>query len=411
MKKIFFLGLVLITFGFHFVLSQKCKDFLVFDGSEEVSSFGMDTTGNWWIVTKPFQSEFRLIISGYRTETYKEIRNLTFSPDGTRWIFLGRTATNWNFVSSDTMFPIFAEEIVSTGFSQNSENYFLAYKNGIETTILYKEKKINITNFTGKIFFNFDGSLISFVVSFGKMFSLIIPGRFQSDKFDNIIPLGFWFDDDFIFAGKKGNFWQIFKNKTPLTEEFIQLIDMKINLSGTNAVFVIKRNQNDVVSVLYSQKFAEPIFSKSYDYIGKTKLHPEEPLATFFATKELNKFIVYGNVEYSIGEYDIEPFFVYDGSEIYYCFCNIDCYFYVDGRRYTFPGGIACSNQIARKPKTNTIAFSNYTSLVLLDYLLNIQYSGMMVDKIIPPIFNWKKNRYETLGEINNKIYLLTCEP
>lgn len=406
-----FLFAVIFLFSNFELISQKCKDFLIFDGSEEVVSFGIDTTGNWWILTKPYQNEYRLIISGERTENYKEIRNLQFSPDGSRWAFFGKTTTNWNFVSSDTLIPLYAEDVVTLGFSRNSEQYFFAYKNGIETTIIYGGKKVNVTNFTGNIYCNTEGNHIAFIISYGRMSSLIVPGKFESDKFDAIIPVGFWYDDDFIFAGRKGNFWQIYKNKKPLTEEFIQLIDTKINILGTNAVFVVKRNQNDVVAILYSDKYVEPIVSKSYEQIGSIKLHPEEPLTVFLASKGINKYVVYGNVEYPIGNFDAEPFFTYDGSEIYYCFCNIDCYFYVDGKRFTLPGGVSCLSQIARKPKTNTIAFSNYTSLVLLDYFLNIQYSGMMVDKIIQPIYNWKSRRYETLGEINNKIYLLTCEP
>jgi hypothetical protein len=91
--------------------------------------------------------------------------------------------------------------------------------------------------------------------------------------------------------------------------------------------------------------------------------------------------------------------------------CDIECYFYVDGKRNTLPGGITCAQDVARKPKTTTIAYTNYTNLVLLDFFTNIQYSGMMVDKGTKAMYNWKSGRYEALGEINNKIYLLTCRP
>lgn len=408
---IFFIIICLLS-SLQATWSQKCRDYILFDGSEEVYSFGIDTTGNWWIVTKPYQNEYRLLLPGYSSETYQEIRHLTFSPDGRKFAFVGRKPTNWYFVSSDTSFSIFAEEILKIGFSGNSENIFLAFRNGIETTIYYNNQTINITNLnTSNIFINYDGNKVAFILSYGKLFSLIVPQMFESEKYDEIIPLGFWYDDGFIYAGRKGTFWQIYKNDYPLTEEFIQLIDMKINNLGTNAVFVIKRNNLDCVAVLYSEKYTEAIVSKSYEAIKNIKLHPYEPLTVFYATKGEGKYIVYGNVEYNVGDFETEPFFTFDGSEIYYCFCNIECYFYIDGKRYTLPAGNSCSNRISRKPRTNTIAFSNYTSLVMLDFFLNIQYSGMMVDNVINPIYNWKTQRYETLGEINNRIYLLTCMP
>ncbi|MCX7908268.1 MAG: hypothetical protein N2560_01955 [Ignavibacteria bacterium] len=410
-QKVIITTILLFVSSFYYLSSQKCKDFLIFDGGEEVYSFGIDTTGNWWIFTKPYQNEFRLIINGQRTESYKEIKNLKFSPDGTRWAFFGKNSVNWNVVTSDTIIPIFAEDIVSLGFSLNSENLFFAYRNGLETTIQLLDKKFNITNFSGKIYINYSGTKIAFTMSFGKFLKLVVPNYFESERFDAILPLGFWSDDEFIYAGKKGNFWQIYKNRNPISEEFLQVIDMKINYDGTNAAFVAKRFNNDVVVVLFSEKYIEPIVSKPYDFIKSVKLHPKEPLVVFFATKDVNNYIVYGNVEYPLGNFDADPFFTHDGSEIFYCFCNIECYFFVDGKRYTLPGGTSCRTEIARKPSTNTIAFSNYTSLVLLDFFLNVQYSGMMVDKVVPPIYNWKKRRYEALGEINNKIYLLTCEP
>lgn len=405
------LSYFLLLFSIHLVWSQKCRDYLIYDGTEKVQGYGIDTTGNWWILTKPYMNDYRLVISGAKTEVYKEIKHLTFSPDGRKWAFFGKTTTNWNFVSNDNTIPLFAENVYIIGFSKNSENFFYAYKNGIETTICYNDKTVAVTNLYGSILTNYDGSKIAFVLQYGKMYSIKVPHNFESEKFDLIVPIGFWFDDEIIYAGKIGNFWQIFKNREPLTEEFIQLIDAKINNYGTNAAFAIKRNTSDILVVLISEKYKEPIFSKSYDFVSNVKLHPEEPLVIFSASKDINNFIVYGNVEYSLGNFSAEPFFSYNGSEIYYCYCDIECFFYVDGKRFTLPGGTSCLTNVARKPRTNTIAISNYSQIVMLDYYLNIRYSGMMVDKTTNPIYNWKLGRYEALGEINNKIYLLTCEP
>ncbi|MFN3306366.1 MAG: hypothetical protein ACK42Z_04160, partial [Candidatus Kapaibacteriota bacterium] len=245
---------VLILSFTHLALSQKCRDYLIYDEVEKVQSYGIDTTGNWWILTKPYNTEYRLIISGIKTDVFKEIRHLSFSPDGKKWAFFGKTTTNWNFVTNDTIIPLFAEDVLAIGFSKNSEDVFYSFKNGVETTICYNNRMITLINFLGKIFVNYDGSKIAFTQQVGKMFSLIIPQHFESERFDSIVPLGFWHDDEIIYAGKIGNFWQIFKNHQALTEEFTQLIDMKINNLGTSAAFAIKRNASDVFVILISEK-------------------------------------------------------------------------------------------------------------------------------------------------------------
>jgi hypothetical protein len=34
----------------------------------------------------------------------------------------------------------------------------------------------------------------------------------------------------------------------------------------------------------------------------------------------------------------------------------------------------------------------------------------MMVDSTFSPRYNWRMDRYEALGIINNRLYLLTCK-
>jgi hypothetical protein len=409
--------LLFVFLGFFYVSyisnSQKCKDFLIFDGSEQVIEYDIDTTGNWWILTRPYSDEFRLILPNSTTATFKEIKNLSFSPDGSRWAFFGRNNSGWNLVTSDTTIPLFCENVVDIGFSQNSEGFFYAYKNGMQTTVNFNHKQATLINYEGKILLNFDGTLIAFVLTKGRSKTLVVPSRFESENFDEIIPLGFWADDEFIYAGRRGNLWQIFKNQKAITEDLLGIIDMKINWNGTNAAFAVRRNINESVTIIFSENYSELVYSKSYESIQQLKLHPTEPMTLFVGKRGENKYIVYGNVEYPIGNFETSPNFTFDGSEIYYCFCDIECYFYVDGKRNTLPGGITCAQEkdVARKPKTTTIAYTNYTNLVLLDFFTNIQYSGMMVDKGTKAMYNWKSGRYEALGEINNKIYLLTCRP
>ena len=83
--KLIVLSLIFIVFGKVFSEAQHCFDYMLFDGSEKLVTFGMDTTDNWWAVTQPFTESYRLIVNGYKTDVYKDIRQLTFSPNAERW--------------------------------------------------------------------------------------------------------------------------------------------------------------------------------------------------------------------------------------------------------------------------------------------------------------------------------------
>lgn len=390
--------------------TEKCKDFLLFDGSEKLVNYGIDTTGNWWILSQPYTNEYRYIINGMQCNTYKSVSQIVFSPDGERWLFFGRDNTNWNLVLPDTTISCIAQEIVDYGFAPNSQNYYYAIRNGNQTTVYYNNRTDNIINFSGKIYPNRTGNKIAFVLRRGELEHLVADG-IETEAFDEIKPLGFWNDDLFVFAGRRGYLWEIYRGPKPITEQFSQLIDMKINLEGTVAAFLIRNTAGNAYAILYSDEFNEPVYSKPYDAVSHLALHPTEALISFSATKNLANYVVYGGVEYPLGEFSAIPKFTFDGSEIYYLYCNIECYLYVDGKRFTLPLNLNPENIIARIPNTATIAYSNSNSMVMYNYNNNIQYSGIMVDSIIQPIYNSKTGEYQALGSIGNKLYLLTCKP
>ncbi len=383
---------------------------MIFDGSEKLLLYSIDTTGNWWILTQPYTNEYRYIVDGKPSNTFKSITQIVFSPNGTKWMFFGRDNTNWNLLTLDTAIICLAEEIADYGFSPNSQNYYYAIRNGNQTTVYYNRKAESITNFSGKIYSNWTGEKIAFVIKRNNAKHLVIDG-IETNAFDEIKPLGFWHDDSFIFAGKIGNLWEIYRDTKPITEELSQIIDMKINLAGTVAAFLARNTIGNAYAILYSDEFNEPIYSRPYDAVSSLAIHPIEPLISFSASKNLVNYIIYGSVEYSLGEFSAISKFTHDGSEIYYLYCNIECYLYVDGKRFVLPSYINQENTIARMPQTSTIAYSNFNSMVMLNYNNNAQYSGMMVDNITPPIYNYRYGEYQALGSIGNKLYLLTCKP
>jgi hypothetical protein len=408
-----FLGFCSLAFILLFpsvLWTEKCKDFLLFDGSETLVNYGIDTTGNWWILSQPYTNEYRYIINGMRSNTYKSVSQIVFSPDGEKWLFFGKDNTNWNLVLPDTTISCVAQEIVDYGFSPNSQNYYYAIRNGNQTTVYYNHKTDDIINFSGKIYPNRSGNKIAFVLQRGELEHLVVDG-IETEAFDEIKPLGFWSDDSFVFAGRRGYLWEIYRGSEPIAEQFSQLIDMKINLEGTVAAFLIRNTAGNAYAILYSDEFNEPVYSKPYDAASNLALHPTEALIGFSATKNLANYVVYGGMEYPLGEFSAIPKFTFDGSEIYYLYCNIECYLYVDGKRFTLPLNLSPENIIARIPHTSTVAYSNSNSMVMFNYDNNIQYSGMMVDSIIAPIYNSRTGEYQTLGSIGNKLYLLTCKP
>ena len=96
---------------------------------------------------------------------------------------------------------------------------------------------------------------------------------------------------------------------------------------------------------------------------------------------------------------------------MYFIGCDIDCFVSVNGKRYDVSNSVDVSQNIVIAPGTETIAYTTSSSLVVKSLTSKNLNAGMMVDSITKPRYNWRSQKYEALGMINNKLYLLTCRP
>lgn len=392
------------------VFGQKCKDYLVYNFAEPVKNYGIDTTGNWWILTQPYSGEYRYIINTIEYPIFNYVSKIVFSPDGEKWAFFADDFVNMYLVTQDTIINFFAEKLLDFGFNQNGSVCYWVITNGIESEIHFNNRVVKVTNFVDKVFINPKGDKFALVLRRGNFF-ILATDTFETDYFDEIKPLGFFEDDSFIYAGKIGKYWQIFQDKKPISELLEYVIDAKINFKGTVAAFLVRNTIGDALSLLISDEFSETITSTPYDNCSNLVLHPFEPLIAFLAMKNSNYIIVYGNSEINLGTFPAYPYFTNDGVELLFSYCIIDCYLYVDGIRQTIPSGLISTQKIARKSKTTTFCIGSTVGMIMYDYFSGVQYMGTLVDEMTEPVYVYRDGSYQALGRIGNKIYLLSCRP
>jgi hypothetical protein len=142
-------------------------------------------------------------------------------------------------------------------------------------------------------------------------------------------------------------------------------------------------------------------------------LHPTEMLYGYGAMEHNRVFVVQSATEYNaLGEVGT-PFYSHNGDELIFAgIGNFGPYINVNGKRTDVRITLYLTDIIAKKPATETIAFTTNVSLLVYNYAKNEYYVGFMCDKMSPTtIYNRFTRRYETLGEIHNRLYLLSCEP
>lgn len=390
--------------------AQKCSDYLIYDLADQISSYGIDTTGSWWILTQPYSSEYRYIINTEEYPSFKAVWPIKFSSDGENWVFAARDNINYYIITRDTIITFYTQDYFDYGFNQNGLIVYWVYSNGIETEIHFNNRVVKTLNYQGQIYINPKGDKYAAILKRGNSF-VITTENFETDYFDDIKPLGFFIDDSFLYAGRKGKHWQIFRDKKPISELLENIIDGKINKNGTSAAFLARNTVNEALCILISNEFSDFAISTPYNNVSYLALHPSEPLVAYLAEKNGSYYIVYGSTEFNLGNFQAFPFFSTDGSELLFYYCNIECYLFINGQRYSVPSGLLSKPTIMRKPKTTTFCISSSTGIIMYDYFSGTQYTGTLVDEMSEPVYVTRDGSYQALGRIGNKIYLLTCKP
>lgn len=391
------------------VKADRCYDVQLLDGSEELVDFGFDTTYNWWAKTQTFSNRKKLYINDFNSENFLEITNPQFSPNGERWGFFAQDMGGWNLVTNSKEIQIHADKPGTILFGSDSKEILYSYYRGDVETIVSIKDTIEMRFRNGDLFINNDGTKFAFVESRGGIKTIFNDGK-VSESFQDIQPIGYWHDDRFAYAAYDGATWRIMIGDEQASAVYQYMPDMKINLTGDYLAFVGGLPFGRYEAVLISDLFSRPQAGKNYNQISGLAIHPHEPMIAYRAVNQINnQIVVFNSVEYSGGRENSVPYFSYDGREMYYIACTIDCNIVVNGRKITAPNGIFLDGNYAMKPKSNTIGYASSTSLVVRDLETNILYAGKMMDFTGPVRFNWRINEYEALAIINNRLYLQAC--
>lgn len=405
MKTIFFTFILALSLTF----SQNCQHYQLLDGSEELYTFGMDSTFHWWAVTKPFSNKYRMYIDGYESDVYDSFTEPVFSPNSYNWGYFAEYNGRFNLIVNDSIIYVNAVEPGDLVFAGINDVFAYSYKDNSQEKIIFNGRTISTYNKSGRLFISPYGRKYAYQADRGSGKILNINGK-ETTLYDDIIPFGFWHDGRFMYAAKIGYGWEVFLNEESQTQTFDNIYEFKINRFGTNAAFIGVINNSGVRAVLISDEYYEPLIGRTYDGISGLVLHPEYPLLAYKAKYNTNYFIVFNNTEYTGKEEVGTPQFTHNGDELFFLGCNIDCSLNINGKNYPLKQNFNVNGKYAIKPDSKTFAYTSSTSLIIYDLLTDEYDISFMVDYISYPRYNRVHNLYEAIGTINNKLYLITCE-
>jgi hypothetical protein len=408
----YFIALFLCAFFHSSAQERKCGGEMLLDGSEPLISIGIDTTGHWWAVTSPFSKRYALTIDSKKGMDVDSLKAPIFSPDGEKYAYPIMKNGVWYIITNDSTIPIGAGIPGYIGFSRFGILAYTVIDGQSERLHILREEDLFtqvLINRIGDIALSFDGSQFAYRSRSAGGISLIL-NETELGRFDECLMAGFMIDNSLVFAGKQGELWRIHKNdEEMLSAQFLKFL--QINQSG-NSFGCAYGNGTRVTGFLYSSEFIKPLETQSYDRIDDIVLHPFEPMLGMAAFKTGMNIIVMNTAEYDAG-LNVGPIrFTHDGQELYLCGdSQQDPFIIVNGQKFMQKNALDINRSYAMSPKSGTFAYATSSAMIMQRMSDGFTFAGMMADYVTAPIFNHRANAYQSLGIVNNRLFLMHCRP
>jgi hypothetical protein len=394
------------------IAGEQCGATLLLDGSQEFITADIDSTGHWWAITRPFSNRYKVWVDGKSARDYDSVQIPVFAPDGSDWAFFGYRNGVWYISTRDSEYILRAARPVIAFFARGGRLAWIQKVGEAEFLMLapflgMPEKEIQLINRSGNCYISNDGMHYAYIGARGSQQSLITD-QMESARYERIQCAGFMYDNSIVYAGFTGDRWYTMRNDQELLVS-LALNDLQINQACTVLSFIAGQG-NSASIVMISDDFAQPYKGPAYERVENLVLHPEAALAAYKVYVAGLPRIVLNRSEYDAGLACGMHRFTHDGAELYFIgddrqeqFMNIN------GKKYIQKNALNLQRVYAVHPKSGTFAFATNSALVMQRLHDGFSWAGIMVDQASNPVFNWHTARYECLGRVNNRLYLMHC--
>ncbi|GEM_PF-1931867 len=396
------------------VLSQnRCTDIELLPGDENLLEYGLDSTSHWWAVTSPFTDRFRLYINGKKFGDFLGVQKPQFSDfEGKQWgVFVQQNNGLWDAIIDDSLYSIQATEPREISFSTNSKTFAIGVMRSGMEEVTFQKSVYAVINRVSKLIVSPEGRRVAYVLQQGALQSLYVNGK-EIETFQEIKIIGFFYDGSIVFCARQGNQWNVFKNSEQISNTYQSIKAATINRFGTTVALGAQQLNNESVLWVFSEEYNQPIQSQPFDVINSISLHPSKPIIMAECNRGGQSIVTIQFTEMGGGLSNSKPHFTLAGEQYYFMSCENICSMVIDGVRRTLNTNFVFNEKfaVAVKPNGKTFAISSLSSVVVRYIESNELYAGMILNSMKPTRYNWRTDRYEALGSIQNRLYMIMCK-
>lgn len=389
-------------------VGATCSDTLLIENPIAIESYGIDTTGHWWVILRPYDNWRLLIVDGVSYGPYEQISQPVFANVGTDWVSIVSSDVRWWLVGPRRSLRT-GGAVEFVRFASQTEELWWLERNGTDRRLTNGQRSYAVGYPVEDCRLDPQGIVVWWTEKQLNQVCLIRNGAMQG-CFDDVILGGVWQGGRAVWAQRTGNAWSVALGDETLSTNLSNIYSIKTNVYGQVACWSASELGGAVQVFVYTEDFRNPWQSRVLQNVDRyIALHPSEPLVAFKATFQGNPVVFFNTAEYPQGTRASSPAFSHDGESMVYGSYQDDNYIVVNGKRKLVSAGIPTLAPPVINGKGTHVAWPSATTLVVYDLEFNILTMGKMCDTVSDVVYDWKEKSFKALGIVGQRLYLLRC--
>lgn len=404
-----FAAMLLAMATVHTNSTAQCTDRMLLDNTAELLRYGIDSTGHWWAITKPYSQRVGVVIDSVVQGSYEDATAPLFNFDGTKWAFTSVLADQWYIVTSDSAFRTTTAR-PRIMFPSQGHDLWWVERNGTDWLLTNGSRGYqSINNITDAALHPL-GMVVAWLERLPASVVLMQNGK-EIARGDDILLGGILMSGECVYAIRSGEQWEVRIGISSQASQLSRVASLQVNPMGTMAAWIAHRSGLPARVQIYSPDFIEPWESPQLASVGDTVvMSPFDALVAYKATIANSSAIGFNGAAYPCGVTCGTPTFSHDGKTMAYASYHIDNYVYVNGKRYRVDAKVPMSGPLLVSPSGESVSWSSSTTLVVVDLTMERMQMGKMCDRVTDPIYDRSTDTYRCLGDVNGRLYLLQCK-
>jgi len=390
--------------------AQNCEERQLLPGDEHLIDHGVDSTGHWWAITQPYSSFYHLVVDGKRYGPYTEVMKPIFANDGTTWASSAIVNSIALIVTPEKIVRVNGTGVNTMFFASQAPALCTVTRRDSLVTFSSPTRSVQVLFPVGQYTSDQKGEHLFYVGQRGAIQSLVSDGV-EGVTGERIQLAGAWSDGSPVYTVQNGPAVSLFIGGRGIVTNVKSITDVHVNRFGTALAFVCDRSAGAVFACKYTDEMNEPWFGPPCDAISQLVLHPYDALIAYYGIRDLGRHVYYDAADYPAGLETGRIVFTNDGSTMVYLSRDGDDYISFNGRRYRMSSRVSVGAAIAVHPTSSVLAYATSTSIVMWDVEQSGFKLGKMCDRVSDAVYVRTSNSFQSTGQFNDRLYLLTCRP